>query len=735
MKKVININFQGRVIPIEESAYEMLQQYTNSLRRYFAKEEGRDEIISDIENRIAELFMEDLKKGAPCVTDQTVATVINSIGRPEEFDAAGETGGTTEQAYQQYAGAEPRGSLHRNRDDKVLGGVCAGIAHYLKLDPTIVRVLFALVTLGGFGTGILIYIVLWIVLPEKGLQTNVRRRLYRNPEGKVIGGVANGISAYFSIPVWVPRVVFAFPLIIGILNSIFHNLWFWGWDGRLPDFVFSGFGGTLFLIYVILWMVIPEARTASEKLEMRGEKVNLESIKNSVQEELQGLKGRAEKFGAEISERAKEWSDEVNEVGKEASQRSQAFANQAAPVANRAGNQFAHAIGVLFKAFFLFIAGIIVFALFVALMAITFSGVGFWGLKDYVLSGFWPNLLAFNTVALLLGIPVIAAIVWIIRRMTGARSGSYLGWIFGSLWTIGLISAVFLMASISRDFKRSESVEVNVPMTNPSNGKLAVDVMPMDRKFYSLSWFDDENDNDFPALTAREDSMLLNTVRIKIDRSNDSNYHAYLVKFARSNSPTEAEAKAERIEFPVKQMDSVFYLGKGLVISEKDKFRNQRVLVVIEVPAGKQIRIDESTDQYDWFNISTTRSRGNRGMRVDWDEDWERNNDYRTDVWYTMTATGLERTDRGSGDDWGTGEDENNREEENEGGSYRYRQDRDINIDSIDIKLKGKDTTINIKMNTRKANSKLLSGEEEPLASKKANMGRWAISVRDLMKI
>ncbi|WP_431212651.1 hypothetical protein ACQ86N_44385 [Puia sp. P3] len=86
MKKIININFHSRVIPIEESAYEILQQYISSLRRYFANEEGRDEIISDIENRFAELFSETLKKGAACITDADVNTIIASMGRPEEFE-------------------------------------------------------------------------------------------------------------------------------------------------------------------------------------------------------------------------------------------------------------------------------------------------------------------------------------------------------------------------------------------------------------------------------------------------------------------------------------------------------------------------------------------------------------------------------------------------------------------------------------------------------------------------
>src|SRR3954466_1713689 len=86
MKKIININFQGRVIPIEETAYDILKQYTESLRRFFANEEGKDEIINDIEGRIAELFSETLKKGGTCITDEDVNAVIASMGRPEDFE-------------------------------------------------------------------------------------------------------------------------------------------------------------------------------------------------------------------------------------------------------------------------------------------------------------------------------------------------------------------------------------------------------------------------------------------------------------------------------------------------------------------------------------------------------------------------------------------------------------------------------------------------------------------------
>ena len=81
MKKIININLSGRVIPIEDSAYEKLQAYVESLRRYFSNEEGRDEIINDIESRIAELMNDKVRKGAACVTEADVEEIIAINGK------------------------------------------------------------------------------------------------------------------------------------------------------------------------------------------------------------------------------------------------------------------------------------------------------------------------------------------------------------------------------------------------------------------------------------------------------------------------------------------------------------------------------------------------------------------------------------------------------------------------------------------------------------------------------
>ncbi|MGN6418826.1 MAG: PspC domain-containing protein, partial [Pseudobacter sp.] len=286
MKKVININFQGRVIPIEETAFDLLKQYIDSLRSYFAREEGRDEIINDIESRIAELFSERLKKGAVCITDEDVNQISASIGRPEDFDDDGGSTGTQETAgeeakqsqSQQQQQSQPgagqyatgRGRLYRNTDDKILGGVCSGLANYLGIDPVILRILFVLLVAPLFW----VYILLWIVVPGKSVQTNITKRLYRSSDDKVFAGVAGGLAQYFHIDAWIPRLIFALPLLIALVSGPFNFFFDHDWGFSIgPKFITGSLGSTLFITYIILWIAVPVAVTASEKLEMRGEKV------------------------------------------------------------------------------------------------------------------------------------------------------------------------------------------------------------------------------------------------------------------------------------------------------------------------------------------------------------------------------------------------------------------------------------------------------------------------------
>ena len=629
MKKVININFQGRVVPIEESAYEILKQYTESLRRFFANEEGKDEIINDIEGRIAELFGEKLKKGKTCITDEDVNSIINSMGRPEDFEAdeakvqsqftaddkTNASESTSGFSGQEQTATPHRGRLYRDMNDKMLGGVCGGIANYLRMDPSIVRILFAIITFGGFGAGVVIYILLWIILPSKALNEPLRKRLFRNTDEKIIAGVASGIASYFNIALWIPRTIFALPLILAIFGSVFSNM-FHSFD-PFPPILFGSFGSSLFIIYIVLWAVIPQAVTASEKLEMRGEKVDLNTIKTTIQTDLEGLQ-----------------------------QRTSAFAAEAGPVLRKTGGRFWNAIGILFKGFFLLVAGCIAFALLMVMLWFMVDRVSLFPVKDYFLDGVWQNTLAWTTLILFLGIPVVALITWLIRRLTRVKSHNpYLGYTFGGLWFIGLVAAIMLASSIASNYRTRAAIEERISMQQPPNEKLYVRVYPKSIvNYYGSDWYGIHwDDDDAPFYALSEDSVMMRTIQVRVVRSDDSMYHAHLVKFGRGSNPTLARQTATKIDFNISQQDSLFNLPQGFALTKNEKFRNQQVLVVIEVPVNKKIQLDRSLDDYEWINIEL-HDYDNRGWNLDWDDNWENSYSWRTNKEYVMTENGLRPT-------------------------------------------------------------------------------------------
>lgn len=662
MKKVININFQGRVIPIEETAFELLKQYIESLRRYFANEEGRDEIINDIESRIAELFSERIKKGATCITDDDVNAIIASMGRPEDFEAEAASttdanGGSTQQqqsSSQQGQSASSssssynygntragRGRLYRNADDKIVGGVASGLANYFGIDPVIMRILFVVL----FAPLFWVYILLWVIIPSQSIETNITKRLYRSADDKVISGVCGGLAAYLNVGTWVPRLIFALPLIIGVVSGVFNNMW-WSHDWDFwwgPKVITGSLGSSLFFAYIVLWITVPIAVTSAEKLEMRGEKVDLNSIRDTVKEDLEGFKTRAERWGKEVKESAQQWGERAKEFGQTAGARAKTFSDEASPVARSAGSGIGHAIGVLFKAFFLFIAAIIVVALFTAIFGGIFGGFTMFPVKDFIFEGFGQNLLAWATLILFLGIPVVALITWLIRRIMGVRSRNhYLGYVFGTLWFIGLICLLILGGSIGRDFRASAPPVVEaVQVTQPPAGKLYIDVANTYDRYYGSDWFGIDWE-DWPFYAINPDTLMLNTVRVNFKKSEDGDFHVSRVRFSRGSNPQAARELAERINFNVEQRDSVLLLPKGFAISRQEKWRNQQVLVVVKIPVGKRIQIDRRVEDYEWFNIQYNRRRG-------WDNDEEWNDSYRWQSEKELIMTpedGLQRVEK-----------------------------------------------------------------------------------------
>jgi hypothetical protein len=422
----------------------------------------------------------------------------------------------------------------------------------------------------------------------------------------------------------VPRVIFALPLIFGIVISIFQNVF--GDFNPFPAVIFSSFGSTLLIIYVILWIVIPEANSASERLEMRGEKVDLNSIKNTIKEEMEGVRGRAEKFGGEFKEKATQFG---NEFGQQFSNAT----TEAAPVVRRTGSRILNAIGILFKAFFLFFAGIIVFLLLMALLALMIGGVSVFPLKDFFLQGFWQNALAWATLLLFLGVPVIAFFTWVIRRIIGVKSkNKYIGYTFAGLWSLGLIAGVFLAASLARDFNTVAREKEDYIVVQPTTGKMIVKVAESNFKVYG-GFFKMDG-----LLSMTDDSIYLNNVRVRIVKSPDSLYHSYAIKSSHAGDDATALKNAQQLTYEVNQQDSLMYLSRGFAVPKGTRFRNQGVIVTIQVPVGKRIQIDRSVSRrLNWFNINHRRD------DFDWEEDYQDYQSWSDNVEYVMTVGGLER--------------------------------------------------------------------------------------------
>ncbi len=685
MKKIININLSGRVIPIEDSAYESLQRYIESLRRYFANEDGRDEIINDIESRIAELMNDKIKKGITAVTETDVDEIISSMGRIEDFEKvdAADNAGTDQATSATYTRADGRrfkGRLYRDASDKLLGGVCSGIANYMNVDPAVIRLLFAIITFGGFGFGILIYIVLWIVLPTRPLATYVGKRLFRNPDDRIIAGVAGGIGAYFDKPAWAIRLIFAAPLIINILLSGINGI-FSAYHGPFfPDFFFGSFTSTFILAYIILWIVLPEAKSQYEKMEMRGETIDVNRIRQNVQEEINQFrseaKDRAKAFSEEVKTSAQNFSERARDF---ASTRGRTFASEMSETARPVARGLGHAIGVLFKAFFLFVAGSIAFALFVVLIVVLFgSGTAIWPLKqnilNFMLDGFWQKLFFWGAVLLFLAIPLIAFITWLVRRIMKVKTQRhYLGWIFGGLWLIGVFCVLALAGSIVRDVRYYEKVPQPVAITQPPSGKMIVRVNePEVRYGGEMWWIADEGSNGWDIT---DDSMKLANIKVRIIKSDDSNYGVTIYKYSAGRTRHLAEAKAEKINYNAYYTDSTLILGSGLGINRDSKFRGQKVIVEIKVPVGKRIRLDESIKgklHPAHVRIGERNTWNDYGRNSDWDNDDYF--DWNSDTDYVMTADGqLEEVDT---------------YKNNPNGVYEYRSNTDSVQREIDKKEK-----------------------------------------------
>lgn len=157
MKNTMNVNIGGQAFVMDEDAYQLLRAYLESWEANLFDDPGKREIMEDMESRIAEIFLETIKVPGQVVSTALVESAIKIMGKPDEAEVFADSNSVVApKAYRR---------IYRDSDNRILGGVCSGMGLYWRIDPIIFRLLFILAVLFA-GTGILIYLVLWIAIPK-----------------------------------------------------------------------------------------------------------------------------------------------------------------------------------------------------------------------------------------------------------------------------------------------------------------------------------------------------------------------------------------------------------------------------------------------------------------------------------------------------------------------------------------------------------------------------------------
>ena len=571
MEKIISVNLAGRVLPIEEDAYVLLNHYFESLRTYFATTEGNEEIVGDIESRVSEMLSDELRAGAPAVNVLHVSQVKARMGSVEDFRAADGITDAGENAYEGHTKTPPpagtnRARFARNSSDKMLGGVCSGIAAYFNIDPALVRVLFAVLTLGGWGLGILLYLGLWTFTPEENLPAIVTgRKLYRDPSSRW-GGVCAGLGAYFQKDPWIFRIVFLIPL-LSVLGSSGSG---WGWGVMTGSFSF-----TLVVIYFLLWALLPEARTPLQKEEMRGENIDINRIREQV-------KARTTQFSEEVKTSAQRFTAQTKE-------RFQQRNWQGATVAK----QGVHALGRIIRGFILFLGGILAFSLLILLLAYFFGGFSDI-VNDFLLATPRQRILVNLSLFLLLGAPFLALLIKLISSALRLPASRFVGLTFTLLWIGGIALGVIAWGGVLGNFRSLEKVTAEVPITQPAGRELKLAV-PAPGIVY-------ENtvpgiSTDISGWNVTPEAMSLSNIWIGTETSPDSLFHLFVTRQSRGHNRTQARQLAERIDYPITSTTSQVNLPAGYTVTRQQGFRGQMVRLRIQVPIGGELRFEPSVHE------------------------------------------------------------------------------------------------------------------------------------------
>lgn len=495
MNKTVNINLAGLVFHIDENAYDQLHTYLETLRNHFKQEEGGDEILTDIEARIAELFQERLKQ-REVVNSEDVSAIIGIMGEPSEYGAETE---------------ETEKKEERSRK---------------KID----------------------------------LRAGKRRRVFRDRTDRMIAGVCGGLSNYFNIdPLW--------------LRILFITLLFMG-------------GG--FILYIILWIVIPEAKTTAERLEMKGKKVNIDNIEKNIKDELDILTDKVKDFDKKVTKN----------VGKQAL----SLAQQITDFFISIFSWIAKAIGSCFGVFAVGLG--VIFLIFISSIFFSFGGLDIVFNQsenfNFIFSDTNYTKTFLTGILLLFIIPIIAVILTGMRLLFGTKiHNNYKIGMF-ILWIVGFVLIGTTSINASKEFKyKAYDTHINILPIESDTIYLKVNTVDhqfdnvFDAKGFSVSFFEEE--------------LIGLGMQLDIEKNTTNNVSLWKKTVARGKEKAAAKKIAEEIKFEYLIEDDELIFDDYFTIDHQ-KWRMQELELSLKIPEGTTVYLDQSLEDiiYDIKNTTDT---------------------------------------------------------------------------------------------------------------------------------
>lgn len=384
------------------------------------------------------------------------------------------------------------------------------------------------------------------------------KRLFRDEDDAVVAGVCSGLSAYFGIqdPVWM-RLIFVL--------LTFGSFGFW-----VPA-------------YILIWVLVPPAKSAADRLAMRGEQVNMDNIAREVEVGFDRLGKKVNDFGADATKKGNSGAQNAMSSGVTAI--GQAFGMMLRFIA-----KFAALIAILIGiALFLGLgAGWIgsIMALFIGAPYVEYF------------SPFSSGWTWFGVINLffLLGIPAIALVLFFSRILFKTRTPSWVSGSLTALFILSVIAAFSLVPFAAREYSQSGSVSKNIDLTDIRSDTLRVEAVP---NLLRGRQYDGDFDFEEDGVRFNDNGIeMLCPLEIRVIPSRDGQYHCTQIIKSRGSSNLNAQENADRVAYNVAFSGNTLRVPTSYNIGKGEKWRVQRVRINIEVPEGKNITFDEAIHDY-----------------------------------------------------------------------------------------------------------------------------------------